>query len=46
MAPDELRRLPENLGIVITDGHPAIFVKAKSYEAEPFYHVVWNDRKK
>lgn len=46
MTPDELRRLPEDLGIVITDGHPAIFVKAKSYEAEPFCHVVWNDRKK
>lgn len=46
MTPDELRRLPENLGIVITDGHPVIFEKAKSYEAEPFCHVVWNDRKK
>lgn len=44
MTPDELRRLPANLGIVITDGHPAFFVKAKSYEAEPFCHAVQKSR--
>ena len=44
MTPDELRRLPANLGIVITDGHPAFFVKAKSYEAEPFCRVVQEGR--
>jgi type IV secretion system protein VirD4 len=44
MTPDELRRLPENLGIVITDGHPAFFHKAKSYEAEPFCHAVQQGR--
>jgi type IV secretion system protein VirD4 len=43
MTPDELRRLPEHLGIVITDGHPAVFVKAKCYEAEPFCNVVQNN---
>jgi|GEM_PF-965185 len=40
MTPEELRRLPENVGIVITDGHPAVFVKAKCYEAEPFCNVI------
>lgn len=40
MTPDELRRLPENVGIVITDGHPAVFVKAKCFEAEPFCNVI------
>lgn len=40
MTSDELRRLPENVGIVITDGHPAVFVKAKCYEAEPFCNVI------
>lgn len=44
ITPDELRRLPENLGIVITDGLPAYFVKAKSYEAEPFCHAVQKGR--
>lgn len=44
MTPDELRRLPDNLGIVFTDGHPAFFAKAKSYEAEPFCHAVQQGR--
>lgn len=42
MTAEELRRLPEDWGIVITDGHPALFVKAKCFEAEPFCNVIRN----
>ena len=44
MTAEELRRLPESVGVVITDGHSAVFEKAKCYEAEPFCNVIQKKR--
>ena len=44
MTAEELRRLPESVGVVITDGHSGLFEKAKCYEAEPFCNVIQKKR--
>ncbi|TKB24223.1 hypothetical protein FCL47_18725 [Desulfopila sp. IMCC35006] len=40
MTPDELMQLPENLGIVITDGRPALFMKVKCFAEKPYCDVL------
>lgn len=36
MTPDEIMQLPEDLGIIITNGRPAVFRKIKTYKEKPY----------
>lgn len=39
LSPEELCQLPSEIGVVITDGPPAFFVKAPYYKVSPFCEV-------
>jgi type IV secretion system protein VirD4 len=40
LSPEGLCQLPDEVGLVLTDGTPAFFVKAPYYKTEPFRDVV------